>query len=56
MNKEQAIEVLIKAAEAANKSGAFTLQDAAYVANAIAIIKQPVNDTALSKPIEQVKE
>lgn len=41
MNKEQAIEVLIKAAEAANKSGAFTLQDAAYVANAIAIINQP---------------
>jgi len=41
MNKEQAIKILIQAAEVAQTKGAFNLNDASVIANAVNVLNSP---------------
>ena len=61
MDQNKAIEILIQAAELAQKKGVFSLQDAALVFTAINFFKAPepkVGDIApeVSEPVEEVKQ
>jgi hypothetical protein len=53
MNKEQAIKILIQSAELATKHGAFSLQDAGVIAQAVAFLSKQDKATA---PVEEKKE
>lgn len=51
MEANQALGVLIQAAELANKRGAFTLQESSAIAQAVAIFQNP-QPTEASAPVE----
>ena len=60
MSKDQAIKILIQAVEVATKAGAYSLQDAGVIANAVAIVLTPEASASASasspteeKPVEE---
>jgi hypothetical protein len=57
MNKEQAIKILIQSAELATKHGAFSLQDAGVIAQAVAFLsKQDIAPAPIEKEKKEVKK
>lgn len=50
MEKEQSINLLIKAVELAQSRGVYTLQDAVAIANAISVLTTPIKEE------EEIKE
>lgn len=58
MNQENALKVLISAAEIGQKAGAFSLKDAAVIAQAIAVFTktEPENNKAVPAPTGQVEK
>lgn len=58
MTQEQALQVLIQAAQLAQSKGAFTLQEAGIVAQAIETFSKPVEEVKTGKPAKEkeVKE
>lgn len=51
MNKEQAIKILIQAAEVAQTKGAFNLNDASVIANAVSLLLKPEPTKAPEAPV-----
>lgn len=51
MTQPEAIEVLINAAGAAQKAGAFTLGDARYIMNAIEVIRPSTSTSTEPAPL-----
>ena len=51
MNKEQAIKILIQAAEVAQTKGAFSLNDASVIANAVSLLLKPEQTKEPEAPV-----